>query len=203
MGEEENQGAVIFMPKIALTYDDGPDTRWTRPLLEILKRHNVVATFFMVGRYVRQRQDVAKAVVDAGHAIGNHTFSHPPLTQLPNSQIDDELEQCERALTEVVGVHPTLFRPPFRDVNDRVRDIASRRGLKTVEWDADGQDWILPKTPEEIDRMIASKIHADSIILLHDGFHQDSGADRSASVDATELLISRYKGKGFDFIECW
>jgi len=192
------------MSKIVLTYDDGPDTRWTLPLLEVLERHNVRATFFMIGRFVATRAEIAMAVASAGHAIGNHTFNHPDLTRLfTDTQIDDELEQCERALTHVVGAHSNLFRPPYGWSNPKVENVALLRGLKMVKWDADGEDWILPKSAKDVERLIASKVHTDSIVLLHDGYHEEIGADRSASVEATELLISRYKREGFEFVQCW
>src|SRR5436190_21129339 len=99
--------------QIALTYDDGPNDPHTLRLLEVLAKHNVCATFFLIGRYVEQRSDIARAVVQAGHCVGNHTFTHPLLIFKSNSELREELTRCRNALQHAVGEHSHLFRPPF------------------------------------------------------------------------------------------
>src|SRR5271166_4536961 len=99
--------------RIALTYDDGPNDPHTLKLLEVLAKHNVRATFFMIGRYVRQRPDIARAVAQAGHVVGNHTFTHPLLIFQSSAQTRTQLADCHQALQDAVGEHSNLFRPPF------------------------------------------------------------------------------------------
>ena len=100
--------------QLALTYDDGPNDPHTLRLLEVLARHNVHATFFLIGRYVQQRPDIVRELVKAGHVIGNHTFTHPLLTfKSARPNFGQQFDRCERALTDAVGEHSNLFRPPF------------------------------------------------------------------------------------------
>src|ERR1700720_3195439 len=98
---------------IALTYDDGPNDPHTLELLEVLAKHGVRATFFMIGRYVQQRPDIARAVAQAGHLIGNHTFTHPLLIFESAARTRTQLVDCHQALDDAVGEHSNLFRPPF------------------------------------------------------------------------------------------
>src|SRR5882672_3350132 len=94
--------------QIALTYDDGPNDPHTLRLLEILAKHSVRATFFLIGRYVQQRPDIAREIVKAGHVIGNHTFTHPLLTFKSAQELRSQFENCDRALTDAVGEHSNL-----------------------------------------------------------------------------------------------
>ena len=185
--------------QIALTYDDGPNDPHTMRLLEVLERHGVKATFFMIGRYVRQRPEIARAVAAAGHVIGNHTFTHPNLIFAGGKEAGRQLEECEQALSEVVGEHSTLFRPPFGGRTPWVLEVARGRGLQAVMWSITGSDWN-PTTPEQIEAKVKKHVRGGDVILLHDGGHLQMGADRAATVAATERLITRYKGEGFDFV---
>src|SRR5450631_347493 len=99
--------------QIALTYDDGPNDPHTLRLLDVLAKHSVRATFFMIGRYVRQRPDIARAVAQAGHIIGNHTFTHPVLTFQSGAETRSQLVDCRQALQDAIGEHSKFFRPPF------------------------------------------------------------------------------------------
>ena len=99
--------------QLALTYDDGPNDPHTLRLLDVLARHDVLATFFLIGRYVQQRPDIVRELVKAGHVIGNHTFTHPLLIFESAREIRSQLGSCDRALTDAVGEHSNLFRPPF------------------------------------------------------------------------------------------
>src|SRR6478672_5778706 len=99
--------------QLALTYDDGPNDPYTQRLLEVLARHNVHATFFLIGRYVEQRPDIVRELVKAGHVIANHTFTHPLLTFKSARELREQFAKCERALMDAAGEHSNLFRPPF------------------------------------------------------------------------------------------
>src|SRR5215467_886043 len=99
--------------QIALTYDDGPNDPHTLRLLDVLARHEAKATFFLIGKYVRHRPEIARAILAAGHEIGNHTFRHPNLIFVSASQLRQELEDCRKALEDALGSGISLFRPPF------------------------------------------------------------------------------------------
>jgi peptidoglycan/xylan/chitin deacetylase (PgdA/CDA1 family) len=185
--------------QLALTYDDGPNDPHTLHLLEVLARHNVRATFFLIGRFVRQRPDIARELVKAGNVVGNHTFTHPLLTLKSTHELRAQLTDCERALTDAVGEHSNLFRPPFGGRRPAVLRIARQLGLEPIMWNVTGYDWNAPSV-EYIERKVTSRVRGGNVILLHDGGHRAFGTDRSYTVTATDRLISRYKSEGYEFV---
>ena len=185
--------------QLALTYDDGPNDPHTLRLLEVLAKHGVQATFFLIGRYVLQRPDIAREVVRAGHVVGNHTFTHPLLTLKSVAQIRRELSDCRAAIGDAVGGHSKLFRPPFGGRRPAVLRVARELGLETVMWNVTGYDWNAPPAAE-IERKVSRQIKGGDIILLHDGGHKQMGADRSQTVIATDRLLGRYKSEGYEFV---
>jgi len=185
--------------QLALTYDDGPNDPHTLRLLEVLARHNVHATFFMIGRYVRQRPDIVRQVVEAGHIVANHTFTHPFLGFQSAADIRQQLSDCRAAIQDAIGAHSNLFRPPFGNRRPAVLRIARELGLEPIMWNVTGYDWTAPPAPD-IERKCSTQIRGGDVILLHDGGHQQMGADRSQTVIATDNLINRYKSEGYDFV---
>jgi len=185
--------------KLALTYDDGPNDPHTLRLLDVLSRHEVKATFFLIGRFVQQRPDMVRELVKAGHVIGNHTFTHPLLIFKPPAEIRTELESCERALSDAAGQHSNFFRPPFGGRRPAVFRIARQMGLQPVLWNITGYDWKAPSA-EHIERKVTRRVHGGDVILLHDGGHLQMGADRSRTITATDHLIARYKSEGYEFV---
>jgi peptidoglycan-N-acetylglucosamine deacetylase len=185
--------------QIALTYDDGPNDPHTLKLLEVLAKHGVQATFFMIGRYVQQRPDIARAVAQAGHVIGNHTFTHPLLIFESAARTRSQLVDCRQALNDAIGKHSNLFRPPFGGRRPATIRIARDLGLQTAMWNVTGYDWNAPPA-EVIEKKIARQMCGGDVILLHDGGHRALGADRAQTVIATDNLIQRYKGEGYEFV---
>lgn len=191
-------GLAAGTRSLALTYDDGPNDPHTLRLLEILRRHEVRATFFLIGRYVRQRPDIVREISRAGHVIGNHTFSHPLLIFQSETQIRRQVVECQAALQDAAGESARLFRPPFGGRRPAVLRIVRKLGLQTVMWNVTGYDWNAPPA-EVIEKKIARQVRGGDVILLHDGGHKMMGADRSQTVMATDRLITRYKAEGFEF----
>ena len=185
--------------QLALTYDDGPNDPHTLRLLEVLARHHVQATFFLIGRYVEQRPDIVRDLVKAGHVVGNHTFTHPLLIFKSERELRTQLDKCDRALTNAVGEHSNLFRPPFGGRRPAVLRVARQRGLEPIMWNVTGYDWNAPSA-EHIERKVTRQVRGGDVILLHDGGHRDFGADRSYTVTATDRLISRYQPEGYEFV---
>lgn len=185
--------------KLALTYDDGPNDGHTQRLLEVLAKHNVRATFFMIGRYVQQRPQIVREVAAAGHVIGNHTFTHPNLALLSALQVRIQIEECRRALQDVVGHHSNLFRPPFGGRRRETLRIVRSLELQPVMWNVTAFDW-KATSPEYIERNVTRRVHGGDVILLHDGSHRELGRNRSHTVEATNRLIPRYKDEGYEFV---
>ncbi len=192
-------GGARGSKQIALTYDDGPNDPHTFRLLEVLAKHDVRATFFMIGRYVRERPDIARSVAAAGHVIGNHTMTHPLLIFESASQTRVELVNCHRALEETIGEHSNLFRPPFGGRRPATLRIARELGLETVMWNVTGYDWNAPPA-SMIEKKVVRQMRGGDVILLHDGSHKAMGADRAQTVVATDNLIRRYRDQGYEFV---
>jgi peptidoglycan-N-acetylglucosamine deacetylase len=185
--------------QIALTFDDGPNDPHTLELLDVLSRHNVHATFFLIGRYVRERPDIVAEIARRGHVVGNHTFTHPLLTLQSASRIRDELSRCGEAIHDVIGKHSNLFRPPWGGRRPAVFRIARQLGLEPVMWNITGYDW-KASSPEFIEQKVTPKIRGADVILLHDGGHACFGTDRSATVAAVDRLLNRHKAEGYEFV---
>ena len=187
--------------QMALTYDDGPNDPHTLRLLDVLAKHEAKATFFLIGKYVRQRPDIARAILAAGHAIGNHTYSHPNLILVSPARLRQELNDCRKALEDAIGSPAPLFRPPFGgrrpDVLKTVRSLA----LLPVMWSVTAFDWSA-KSPEEIVNKVTEQVDSrrrkqSEIVLLHDGGHRAFGVDRGHTVAATRVLLEKYAAKKF------
>ena len=193
---------------IALTFDDGPDPEWTPAILDILKQENVPATFFIIGKNGQAYPDLLRRIVNDGHEIGNHTFTHPNLGEIPVSLTELELNATQRLIESETGRSTVLFRPPyFGDAEaDKPQEVepaflAQQLGYLMVGVRIDPDDWKLPVTAGEIvDRTIGRALDNNpetrgQVVLLH-----DSGGDRSATIAALPRLIHELHARGFRFV---
>ena len=191
--------------QIALTYDDGPNPAATERLLEVLARHNVRATFFMIGSFVRQRPDLARAVSSAGHLIGNHTMTHPWLAWQSDARIRAELSGCNEALEDALGIPIRYFRAPHGARRPYVLRTARDLGLIPVQWNVTAFDW-QPLPAEKILTHIQRGIghnrrrKRSSNVLLHDGGHLALGQPRLATVQATDNLLQLCNSNSTSFV---
>lgn len=183
--------------QLALTFDDGPNDPHTPALLELLAWAEVRATFFLIGNFVRQRPEIARAIRSAGHLVGNHTMTHPWLAVETPGRVRRELAGCNAAIEDALGEPVHYFRPPHGARRPDVLRAGRDLGLIPVLWNAMGYDWKL-KSAEEIaahlERGIARnrRLRRGSNLLLHDGGHTAMGVDRSRSIAATRLILERY-----------
>ncbi|MFT3728882.1 MAG: glycosyltransferase [Terricaulis sp.] len=197
---------------VALTFDDGPDPRWTPQILDILKRHHVKATFFMIGEAAAAQPDLVRRVAREGHEIGNHSFLHPNMAHVDPERVRLELTATQRAIESIVGRSTRLFRPPFNADADPSSDgelmpvwVANQAGYLAAGESIDPQDWELSVrsadgathklTSTDIVDSVLHQIDSGHAILLHDG-----GGDRAATVAAIDQLITTLQARGDRFV---
>ena len=191
--------------EVALTYDDGPNDPYTLQLLEVLARHNVRATFFLIGRFVRQRPEIVRQIRAGGHLIGNHTMTHPVLLGLSPREIREQLADCNASIEDATGEAVRFFRPPHGARCTEVLRTAAELGLIPVMWNVTGRDWT-SLSPEQIFRRVEQKVHMNqrrkkgSNILLHDGGQADLGVDRSSTLEATSRLLESWSQDEHQFV---
>ncbi|MER6140874.1 bifunctional polysaccharide deacetylase/glycosyltransferase family 2 protein [Streptomyces sparsogenes] len=185
---------------IALTFDDGPDPRWTPKILKVLRDHDVPATFFVLGQMVVREPALVRRMRDAGHEIGVHTFTHPDLAYQTHDRVDRELAQTQLALAGAAGINSSLFRAPYSSqlsaLDDRswpLQRYLGHRGYISAFNDVDSQDWQRPPV-EKIIRNATPKAGKGAAVLFH-----DAGGDRSRTVAALDRYIERMKAKGYTF----
>jgi peptidoglycan/xylan/chitin deacetylase (PgdA/CDA1 family) len=191
---------------MALTYDDGPNTAWTPALLELLAKHGVHATFFSIGHYAREQPALLREVAAAGHAIGNHTYTHVTMPFHTDETIRDELRRTTAAIEDANVEMPLvqgkrLMRPPYGRRRPGTLRVLREEGYVPITWSVTLWDWTKNVTTEKIMRKAERRIRGGDVILLHDGCNVAMGWDRSHSVQATELILTQWKEqKGFEFV---
>ena len=173
--------------QIALTFDDGPHPRLTQEILDILAEYDVKATFFMVGENVVNYPDAAKAVLAAGHEVGNHTFSHTHVKTLTEREVRDELGRCEDALEELCEYRPHLFRPPEGALNEYVEHCSNDFDYTLILWSLDTRDWEI-KNAEQIAEKVLSSISPGDIILMHDYIGRYSKTPEALAILLPKLI---------------
>ncbi len=176
---------------IALTFDDGPHPHYTKKLIEILKKHDVTATFFLVGKQIEKHPELLKEIVAAGFEVGGHTYSHRNLKKMSRSEIMWELEKTRLLIREHTSMKVFIFRPPGGQIDEDIKKSVGKFGYKTVMWD------VFPKdhehlTSEEVLNRVLKGSASGGIVLLHSG--------KSATIDALEKIIPQMKSRGFAFV---
>ena len=191
---------------VALTFDDGPDSRWTPKILDILKAKHAPATFFVIGQNMQRFPNLVQREIREGQVVGGHTWTHPNIGQISQPQAQIELSATQRLFETLTGRSMRLFRPPFfgdaepstpREVEPLL--VAQSQGYMTVGLRIDPDDWKKPDPQEIVDRTLErledTGQHAGQIVLLH-----DSGGDRSRTVEALPRLIDALRAKGYKIV---
>ena len=189
--------------KVALTFDDGPDPRYTPQILDALHTAGVPATFFIIGVNGQMHPEILRRIVNEGHELGNHTFTHPNISTISPAQFQLELSATQHLLASAVGRHSLLFRPPYAvdsepETIDQVRpiELAATQGYLVVGMQIDPDDWARPGVDEIVRRIVAEAERGEgNMILLH-----DSGGDRSQTVAAIPKIVAALRSRGFQFV---
>jgi peptidoglycan/xylan/chitin deacetylase (PgdA/CDA1 family) len=211
-------GSQLFGPTIrhtasprdlAITFDDGPNPAMTPKLLDLLQRSAARATFFLIGRYVRECPDLVREISARGHTIGCHTDTHPNLLFAGPRRIHDELLRGSDAIASVTGALPKWFRPPWGFRNPWLAPATRELNLRVVMWSVLPSDWRAPSAAWLIDRMqpISTRASANAkqanatgdILCLHDGYHARQNGDRTYTLAALEHCLPRWRDLGLKF----
>lgn len=195
-------GSFIFQgskaqKRIALTFDDAPDTVYTPKVLDILKKHKVKATFFVVGYRAAQHPEAVKRMVREGHVVGNHSYGHSQLKKLSQAKFIQEVEKAGEVLAPLAGYTPRLVRPPYGAVNDSELAWLKDQGYLTVNWNVDPEDWRgVPK--DVVLRRSLDAASPGSIILMHSA--TGTGGSLQGTVEALPELIEGLRSKGYELV---
>lgn len=183
---------AVSQPVIAMTFDDGPHATNTPRLLDMLRQRNIKATFFVVGRNVREYPQIVRRILAEGHELANHTWSHQALSGMSAERVHEELSKTHEAVREVAGYQMRLMRPPYGATNLRVKQQCyTEFGYPTILWNVDPLDWKKPGASAVANRII-SATHAGSIILAHD-IH-------ASTIDAMPQTLDTLLAKGYQFV---
>ena len=185
---------------VALTFDDGSSAQYTPQILDILKDNGVHATFFVIGSNVIKYPELVKREIKEGHAVGNHTWSHPLFAPLESKkQLHDEITRPDSAIYNATGVHSSLFRPPHGWCSPWMVKSAESMGYDVVNWTIDPNDWKHPKSNIIVKR-IETSLGKNAIILLHDGLELKDDPGQENTVQALREIIECFKKKGYQFV---
>jgi peptidoglycan-N-acetylglucosamine deacetylase len=182
--------------KVALTFDDGPDNKFTPRILDVLKKHQIHATFFVVGEHAKQYPAVMKRIAEEGHIIGNHSWGHLNLTELTEDKIRSEIVNTDDTIATLTNQTPILLRAPYGAVNVNVVKQAESSNLKIIGWSVDTLDWD-GKSVAQILENVRKEVRPGAIILQHSAGGKKG--DLSNTVAALPEIISYLEQKGYTF----
>jgi polysaccharide deacetylase family sporulation protein PdaB len=183
-------------PWIALTFDDGPDVRETPEILDVLRKYNAEATFFVIGEQGRKYPEIIRREIAEGHELANHSFTHRDLRHLSRTDIRHEISQLDDEIFAITGQHTKLFRPPGGYYNNKIVETAEQAGYTVILWTwyQDSKDWSKPGVQKIVNKVI-SNAHPGDIILFHD---RVSG--KSQTVMALNLILPELQKQGYHFV---
>jgi len=177
--------------QVALTFDDGPHPGYTIKILEILKKYNVKATFFLVGEQAERYPYLVRAEIAAGHVVANHTYHHVNLTKIPFEAVATEVKACGQVLRDITGKDPSFFRPPGGDYDREVARVVDALGYTMVLWTDNPGDYEMP-TSQTLKARVLNHIRRGGIILLHDGIQQ--------TIDILPDILKYLNSRGYELV---
>ena len=175
-------------PRVALTFDDGPNSKYTPMLLEGLRKRNILATFFLVGENIEGNEEILLEMQKDGHLIGNHSYHHVQLNKLSIEEATGEIEKTNRLIREWTGEAPVYIRPPYGAWSQELEKVVD---MIPVFWNVDSLDWKL-QNKEQVLSCLSGQVEEGDVILMHDGYR--------SSVDAAFALVDHLQKQGFVFV---
>ena len=183
---------------LALTFDDGPDEKFTPQILDILKKYDIKATFYVIGEKVQYNKKIIKREFEEGHEIGNHTYTHINVSKNGYNKIKKEILDTQSEVKSVIGIYPKTFRPPYRAISKDMCEIIKQEDMNIVLWSyVDARDWESPGV-SSIVKSIENGIKNGCIILLHD--YNKIRNSKSQTIEALDIIIPDLLEKGYKFV---
>lgn len=183
--------------RIALTFDDGPDDRFTPQVLDTLAAHGVRATFFVLGKKAEAHPEVLRRIVREGHELGNHSFSHPLFTKMTVEQFTGQIEQAETVIRQLGGYSPRLIRPPYGEIDEEQLQWAHKNGYTVVNWNVDSLDW-KSIGAQEVSNNVLGHTKAGAIVLQHSAGGDTQ--DLSGTIQALPGIIARLREQHYELV---
>ncbi len=180
-------------PQVSVSFDAAWGAEDTDELLRILAENDVKATFFLCGYWVEKYPNEVKKIAEAGHDLGNHSATHPHMSQISSEQIAQELQKCHQNVKDLTGVEMDLFRPPFGEYDNHVIETAEANGYYTIQWDVDSLDWKEHGAEAEINQVLNHKHLGNGSIIL---FHNDA----KYTPQVLDTILKGLKEKGFEIV---
>ena len=178
--------------KIALTFDVAWGTQNIDEIMDILKEHNIKATFFLVGSWVDDNKELVKKINDVGHELGNHSNTHPNMTQISDEDVTNEIETTSEKISNITGKKIKLYRPPFGEIDDKSMEICEALDYKVIKWDVDSLDW-KDIGPTHVIERVVKNTQPGSIILFH--------ANVSNVKNYLETIINEFEKDGYEMVK--
>ena len=186
--ESVEESGVKEKPSIAITFDDGPSSRYTGRLLDGLKERNVKASFFLIGENAEENPELVERIYKEGHLIGNHTYSHIQMTHLSEEAAVREIEKTDQVISAITGEHVAYMRPPFGAWQ---RELEIKMEVLPVLWSVDPLDWTTENVDEIVSKVV-TEVEEGDIILLHDCY--------ASSVEAALRIVDILQKEGYEFV---
>ena len=187
-------------PAVALTFDDGPHPEGTPRMLEALAAAQATATFFLVGEQLVKRPELARRIVEGGHALGLHGYQHRPHPLRRPPELIEDFDRGLAAIEDATGTKPRLHRPPFGIYSPASLSMARERGLQPLLWSRWGKDWRKVTTPERITRRVVTGAVDGDVILLHDADYYSARCSHRRTAAALPQILRMLKSAGFDTV---
>jgi peptidoglycan/xylan/chitin deacetylase (PgdA/CDA1 family) len=181
--------------KVALTFDDVPDPRFTPQVLDVLRKKKVKATFFVVGTRSRKHPDLVRRIHKEGHNLGNHSYNHPDFSKLPLVKMQEQIGRAEKVIEGIVGFRPRLVRPPYGEILPSQLEWAKKRGYTVVNWDVDSADW-RQLNADQVFRNVTRTVRPGSVVLMHAGGGE--GQNLSGTVRALPRIIDWLRAHDYE-----
>jgi peptidoglycan/xylan/chitin deacetylase (PgdA/CDA1 family) len=185
-----------FERKLALTFDDGP-SNLTEPLLDLLKSLGVKATFFWLGRNMKEFVNLVKRARAEGHMFGNHSFDHPDFTKISTEEVlCQQIGKTQQIYRDILDIEPVLVRPPEGEITDEQIEVLEDMGMKIVFWSVCAHDWVPNRGGADmISNRVLNDVHEEAIVLMHDG-----GSAQSDTIIAVKSIVDACRMRGYEFV---